>query len=179
MELPEHPETVSDRPWRHRLSIYGAKALVVAVIAVILVRGFSPQLLFLCGFPPLMAAGYLERLATRWEQWIAWSFLCLIGLGAIVSQFPGVFPNMRGFDRELDPKHDRMMIWYCTVYLLFLTVVVPWFIFGKALRRGWRGKLAEWSPVTCYLGLVTSTLLAIAGLAYLASPTCIFRPVFE
>ncbi len=154
------PDLPSNAVQRH-LAWSGISALVVAALSLVLLRGLDWRTFILFGVPPCFAAARTGLAATRGERRVAWAFLAAIGVGAIVSKFPQLLPNLKGFDRQLDPEHDRMLTWYTAVYLVFAFGVLPAFLFLRALRKHRAGEPAEFSRFTCYMGLFTAGLLCL------------------
>jgi hypothetical protein len=141
----------------------GVLAVLVAAGHLVLLRGAQPGTILLFGLPLLIAVQHLRSTATVGERIAAGSFLALIAIGAVVARDPGAFPNLGGIAKNgLAPRHDRMLAWYTGVYLIFLFTVVPWFVFGRALRQQSRGESARFSRATCYLGVGTSFLMALS-----------------
>ena len=150
--------------FQRRLAWAGVKALIMAALNLALLRGVDRGFLILFGLPPCFAAAHTGFSATRGERRVAWAFLVAIGVGAFVSQLPALLPKLGGVDRRLAPEHDRMLTWYAAVYLVFLTGVLPAFLFIRALRKHRVGEPAGFSRFTCYLGLFT------VGLMWLGMP---------
>ncbi len=154
------PNPTSNAVQRH-LAWSGISAHVVAALSLLLLRGLDWRTFILFGVPPCFAAARTGLAATRGERRVAWAFLAAIGVGAIVSKFPQLLPNLKGFDPQLDPEHDRMLTWYTAVYLVFALGVLPAFLFLRALRKHRAGEPAEFSRFTCYMGLFTAGLLCL------------------
>lgn len=111
-----------------------------------------------------------SRTATPMDRSLAYLFLILIGLGIIIAPFPALFPNMMIVKRQLPAVQNRIVAWYLMVFLLYLMVILPPYLFAKSLARHGRGESAMFSGPTCVLGFVT-WLLACPGFLWLS---CVF-----
>ena len=145
---------------RH-LSGHGLVALLIAIAALIVLRGFDPRIILLFGFPPTFAALHTSAKFSRATRWVAWAFLGMVGLGSFVAHFPAMFPKLGGVAPQLALWQDRMLTWYVGMYIVWLFGVLPIHLFCGSLRAHRKGRLAPFSRPTCYLGLATTALLWI------------------
>jgi hypothetical protein len=145
----------------HHLVSHGVVALLLAAAPLFWLRGLDFGLIVLVGLPPFLAVFFTRRKVPPVTRRIAWTFLVLIGLGALVADSPALFPKLGGFERRLNPWQDRMLTWYGAVYVFWFLVVLPTSLFLGSLRAHREGRPAKVSRPTCYLGLVTTGLLAL------------------
>jgi hypothetical protein len=136
----------------------GIVALIIPVYSLILLRGLDPRIILLFGLPPLLAVLSTKACFSQATRRVAWTFLGAIALGALIARHVQLFPNLRGFDPNLPPWQDRVLMWYAGVYIIWLSCVLPVHIFLGSLRASGRGEPAPFSRFTCYLGLMTSGL---------------------
>ncbi len=137
----------------------GVVALLVAVVHLVQLRGISAGVLLLFAAPPLAALLLLHRATTKGVRRLAVAFLLLVSVGAVVAPFPAILPKLGGLDPRLPAESNRLLTWYCVVYVLFFVGICPtWFLVGN-LRRHRRGEPAAVSRLTCYLGLLPLVLV--------------------
>jgi hypothetical protein len=136
----------------------GLKALAVAVVLLLLLRGLDIRILLLYGLPPLFAVFFTDDGHSWGTRKAAWWFLAAIGVGSALAHWPQVFPRLGGAADDLSPFHDRLLTWYAGVYLVSLLGVLPFWVFIRNLLMHARGEPAFFSRFTCYLGLITSAL---------------------
>jgi Na+-driven multidrug efflux pump len=142
------------------MAMHGIVALLVAVAALILLRGVDARIVLLFGLPPTLAALYTGARSSRGTRRIAWAFLGAIGLGSLIAPLPQLFPKLGGF-AQLPPEQNRMLTWYVGVYAVWLAVVLPVHVFVGGLRAHGRGEPALLSEFTCSLGLVAVVLFSL------------------
>jgi hypothetical protein len=138
---------------------------IVAQLAVI--RGFDIRQVMLFGVPVVFALMVASHEPATRGTLLAQLFLSLIGLGLVVAKVSWIFPQLGGMDAGLPRESDRALTWYCTVYLLFFSAVLPAHAFTDALHHHRLGRPAKFSELTCYLGLMTAILMA-PGMLWIA-----------
>jgi hypothetical protein len=142
---------------RHLVS-HGIVAFFVAIVALIVLRGFSPGLVVICGLPPVFAGLCINARVSRATRFVAWAFLGTIALGTFIACCPGLFPNLGGLALQPAPWQERTLVWYIGVYFVWVFDVLPIYVFCSSLRAHRAGRHAHFSRPTCYLGLATSAL---------------------
>ncbi len=145
----------------HHLTWHGVAAVAIGVASAVQIRGLDVRLLLLFCGPLLIAAACTVERAPRPTRVVAWTFLAMIGVGAVVAHTPQLFPQLRGFDERLPSSQDRVLTWYCAVYLTWIFSVVPMVAFLSNLWQIRRGRPAQLSRFTCYLGLATSGIMTL------------------
>lgn len=130
-----------------------------AVLRLFLLRDLEGRVLFLFLVPPVFAFLFKHRSSRRSTRIVAVSFLTVVSLGEGLSYLPELFPQMGGVDRRLPPSQDRLLTWYVVVYLLYLFLVVPLFLFVRALVDRARQQPAEFTRFTCVLGLIACAVV--------------------
>jgi hypothetical protein len=140
---------------------HGVVAIIIAVVALILLRGLNLGTILLFGFPPAFAALHIGAGFSWPTRLVAWAFLGMIGLGDIVAHVPRLFPRLGGVEPQLALWQDRMLTWYAGVYLIWFFGTLPMHLFGGSLLAHRKGLPAPFSRPTCYLALATMALLWI------------------
>ncbi len=149
----------------HHLVQNGIIALFIAVASLARLKGLTIGTVIVFGLPPLYAALCTRARFSRKTRLVAWSFLCAIGVGAIVTPVLQRIPNLVPAHPELGPSDFLMILWYGTVYLIWLTGVMPLYVFVGNLRAHKRGLPIQINPAICYLGLFTFGLWWFAWLS--------------
>jgi hypothetical protein len=139
--------------------LWTACCLFAVVSQLAVIRGFDIRQVLLFGVPVLLALAVASQEATTRGRLLARLFLVLIGLGLVIAKIPWVFPKLGGMDQNLPPESDRALTWYCAVYLLYFSFVLPIHLFSASLRQLKQGKPAQFSAFTCYLGLFASAVV--------------------
>lgn len=91
---PERRSMAFERLVRH-LAWHGVLALSVAVAYLVLLQGLGLGIILLFGLPPTYAALFTIARFSRGTRRVAWAFLAAVGVGALVTHFPTLFPNLR------------------------------------------------------------------------------------
>lgn len=141
----------------HNLWTIGCLFAVVAQFAVI--RGFNVGMILLFVLPTLMAVLVSLSPQPSRGRFLANLFLGLIAFGIAIAHVPRLFPDLCGVQANLPPAQSRILSWYIVVYLVYITGVLPFHVFTKALAEHKAGKPAQFSRPTCYLGLLTALLV--------------------
>ena len=147
--------------------LWTACCLFAVVSQLVVIRGFDVRQVLLFGVPVFLGLGIARQEAATRGRLLARLFLALIGLGLLIAKIPWVFPKLGGMDQNLPRESDRALTWYCTVYLLYFTFVLPVHLFTATLQQLKQGKPAQFSAFTCYLGLFTSAVLG-PGMVWVA-----------
>lgn len=147
--------------------IWTAISLFAIVLQLVAIRGFDFRQVLLFVIPVLMALLIsAQSPATRGSR-LANLFLSLIGFGLLIAKLPWLFPDLGGLKPNLAPQIDRVLTWYCAVYLLFVSFILPCHLFTDSLHQHQRGNPAQLSRWTCYWGLFT-TLILLPGMIWVA-----------
>lgn len=137
------------------LTIFCLFAVVAQLTAI---RGFAfGQLLFVA--PVLFALLFSTRTPVTRGVILARLYLSLIAFGLFIANCPWLFPDLGGVDPKLPRESDRVLTWYCAIYLLFCTFLMPLHVFTQALHQERLGMHSQFSRPTCYLGLFTALIL--------------------
>jgi hypothetical protein len=134
-------------------------AFAMAVIHWFLLREGSLGALPLFVLPPtfaMLVAG--APAVSKVMRGLAWSFLCCLGMGIVISEFSGILPGMKSAP-GLPAAEGRMLGWYLMVYLAYVFVVWPPFLFVGQLMRRRRGDPKAFSRATCLAGLAAWLLM--------------------
>ncbi|WP_206678777.1 hypothetical protein [Alienimonas chondri] len=137
----------------------------VAVLAIfpqlVTLRGLDAGALLVFVAPVLVACIVsMHRPATR-GVFLANMFLSLLALGLLIAEEPALFPALGGVDKRLPPRSDRILTWYCGVYLIFVCSVVPIHFFVSCLQKRAAGEPAQLHPVICIAGSMTAAVLGL------------------
>lgn len=139
---------------RSLLDYWTIAAYLTAVLELFLLRGLDFRALVFFLIPPSVVFYWRncsERASTRLLSAL---FLSLIGAGVSLAKIERLFPNLGGVDGGLSPAHDRILSWYMTVYILYVTFLLPLLLFGRGLLDHRNRRAPMFSKFTCVLGLI-------------------------
>ncbi len=163
--------------WRH-LAWHGVIAFVVAVLTVFALRGIRDPRDFGVFLPIIVAWGITRNdKASPISKSLAWGYLLALGVGAIVSRIPRLFPNL-SVDRQFDPHLDRMLAWCFSMVVIWLCGLLPFNVFRGNIPLIQHGEPVEMSMFTRRLGMFTFVLLWVLFLP-IAAKKLGFWPVFK
>ena len=139
------------------LGYWSAAAFLIAVIRLLLIWGIDLRTLVLFLFPPFVAVvfRYSDRKST---QILASLFLTLVDFGVVIGPIPWFFPELLPIDARLSQADNRALGWYVSMYLFYIFVILPPFLFGRGLLSRHR-KPGDFSTFTNVLGLVAWLLI--------------------
>jgi hypothetical protein len=142
----------------------GVLALCLAVFSLLQMRGFDWRVLLMFGLPTVLAILQMRQN----KSLLAEAFLICIGVASVVALIPWLFPRL-GMDTKIEPNshNNRLANLYLCIYLAWLFVVMPIYLFVGSLLAKARGGVPRLSSFTCYLGLFAVSFLWIG---FLSSP---------
>jgi hypothetical protein len=127
-----------------------------AIGQLLMIRGLDVKILLLFFYPPFLALVFENLAQRKSSRFIAALFLTMLSLGEIPMRFPRLFPNLgKGGESQLAPEYNRLLAWYIIVYLLYVFLLLPLFLFTRGLIDHKRKRPAQFSKFTCVLGLFT------------------------
>ena len=157
---------------RH-IADHGIVAMAFAIFSLFSISSFDGNMLMFFGVPMVGALVHARMNASKFAE----AFLICVGVASILAYITSLFPRLgHASTLPLEIHNNRLMTLYLTIYLSWGFVVLPIHFFIGSLRARRRGEIAMLSPFTCYLGLVTVSLLWLAGI--LSLPSAIMRVGF-
>lgn len=136
------------------LSYWAAIAFLIAVVRLFLLQGMDIRVLGVYLLPPLLAVGSTRSNRTS-TRILGATFLTLVDFGLLIAPFEMIFPNLGRGGVPLPPHDVRILHWYLVIYLLFLFVIAPPFLFIRGLLDKHYHRQGGFSMFTCILGLIT------------------------
>jgi len=120
-------------------------------------REFGP--IFVCLFPPAVCYLYVHSPITRTSTKLVTAlFLAMISLGDVMAY---ALPQ---FGKDplpgTSPHESAVLSWYIGSYLLFVVVILPPVLFVRPLIARYQKRIAEFSIITCFLGLLLWIIMA-------------------
>ena len=147
------------------LKWHGLLALATAAASMILLRGLErPQMIVAYVLPPAVAIAFTSPQYSERARTIAWAFLVLLGIGAVVSHIPFLFPNMRLADPQLNPGDGRFVTWFGGMIGFWMGAVVPWNIFRGKIHLQQHGEVVQLSAFTRTLGAIAVVVVWLLAL---------------
>lgn len=135
------------------LNYWTAAVFIAAVLRLFFLHGLDLRVFGLFLIPPVVAL-LMERVSIRLStRVLAASFLTLVNIGVALAPVDRLFPNLGGVHPGLSPENDRILTWYCVVYLMYFFLVMPLVFFTRGLADHFAGRKADLSVFTCALGL--------------------------
>lgn len=128
-------------------------AFLTAVVRLFLLKGFHLGILMVFLLPPSFALLVKDASPRRSSRLAALVFLNLVALGVAIAPVEELFPRLGGVVENIPREDNRILAWYLCVYSITLFLLLPVFLFVRAIIDRRRGRPAEFSRFTCYLGL--------------------------
>ena len=157
------PATMLGKRARHIVH-HGLLSLSLAAFSLFTMGGLDWRMFPLFGLPIALALIHARVNKSR----VAEAFLVSVGVASLIALLPWLFPRLGLSSTVRTTNHNnRLFTLYVGIYLVWLLVVLPIHLFIGSLQAKGRGKVPQFSPFTCYLGLFTASLFWIGGLSSL------------